>query len=137
MPASIAGSTTIPLLQEVIAFTEARHGVLAGNVANLDTPGYRVRDLSVEAFQDRLRAAVEARRAAGEESSPGILAQPPDDDLRRVRESMQTILFHDDSNVGIEQQVLEISKNQFMHNLAITIMTSQVRMLQSAISERV
>ena len=34
-----------------MAFTEARHSVLAGNVANLDTPGYKTRDLSVETFQ--------------------------------------------------------------------------------------
>ena len=48
-------STTIPLLQEVVNFAQARHGVLVGNMANLDTPGYRTRDLSVDVFQDRLK----------------------------------------------------------------------------------
>ena len=55
------GNTTIPVLEQVAAFTQARHHVLAGNVANMDTPGYRVRDLSVDTFQERLRAAIEAR----------------------------------------------------------------------------
>ena len=44
-------NTTIPLLQEVASFAEARHHVLAGNIANVDTPGYRVRDLSPETFR--------------------------------------------------------------------------------------
>jgi flagellar basal-body rod protein FlgB len=57
--------------------------------------------------------------------------------MRYVRDSLKSILYHDDSNVGMEQQVLEISKNHFMHNLAISIMSSQFRMLESAISERV
>jgi flagellar basal-body rod protein FlgB len=49
---------------------------------------------------------------------------------------MQSILMHDDSNVGLEQQVAAISKNQMQHNLALTIMNAQFRQLQTAISER-
>ena len=45
---SIFGSTSIPVLEQTVHFTQARHNVLAGNIANLDTPGYQVRDLSVE-----------------------------------------------------------------------------------------
>ena len=35
------GSTTIPALGEVLNFTQSRHTVLAGNVVNVNTPGYR------------------------------------------------------------------------------------------------
>jgi flagellar basal-body rod protein FlgB len=129
-------ATTIPVLEQVARFTEARHQVLAGNVANLDTPGYRVRDLSVETFQERLREALEVRDASHEPMSLGT-GEGPDEAMRRVNESLTSILYHDDSNVGMEQQVLEISKNQFMHNVAISIMSSQFRLLQAAIAERV
>ena len=108
-----------------------------GNVANLDTPGYRVRDLSVETFQERLREAMEARRQQQKPASLGYLRPDPDEAMRRVRDSLKSILYHDDSDVGIEQQVLEISKNQYMHNVAISIMASQFRLLQAAIAERV
>jgi len=137
MPASIFDSTTIPYLQELINFSEARHGILASNIANMDTPGYRVRDLSVENFQERLREAIEARRQHPKTDSLGVVGPDPDGALRRVRESLQGILYHDDSNVGLEQQVVEISKNQLMHNLAISVMSSQFRLLQAAVAERV
>jgi flagellar basal-body rod protein FlgB len=130
-------STTIPLLEQAVNFAQARHGVLVGNVANLDTPGYRVRDLSVETFRERLREAIEARRQQQEPVSSGLLRPDPDEAMRRVRDSLRSILYHDDSDVGIEQQVLEISKNQYMHNVAISIMASQFRLLQAAIAERV
>jgi len=145
----IFGSTTIPILQQVVGFTEARHHVLAGNIANLDTPGYRVRDLSVEDFQARLREAIEARHeppatnSATPGLSPGDLAywdEPaPDHDtlMAEVSKDPKTILYHDQSNVGIEHQVTEMVKNQMQHNLALTIMSSQFRLLQTAISERV
>ena len=54
-----------------------------------------------------------------------------------LRQSMQSVLHHDQSNVGLEQQVTEIAKNQYMHNLAISLMRNQFRMLETAVSERV
>ncbi len=133
-------STTIPLLQQVVAFTEARHHLLAGNVANMDTPGYQVRDLSVEKFQEKLRVFVEASGAEPPVASPGYTGpatSPREAALREVEESMKSILMHDGSNVGLEQQVAALTKNQMLHNVAISIMTSQFRLLQTAISERV
>jgi len=137
MSPSIFQSTTIPILQEVINFAESRHAILAGNIANLDTPGYRVRDLSPDVFQQRLREAIETRSQNNQPLSPGLAKSDPGDAMRRVRESAKTILYHDDSNVGIEQQVLALSHNQFTHNMAISIMNSQFRLLQAAISERI
>ncbi len=130
-------STTVPVLQEVIGFAQARHEVLAGNVANINTPGYQLRDLSVETFQDRLRDAIELQDTTGTDVVPGEIHKQRDAAMQAVRDSTRNILHHDGTEIGMEQQVLEISKNQYMHNMAISIMTTQFRMLQTAISERV
>ncbi len=58
----IFNSSTIPVLEQLVQFTQARHEVLAGNVANLETPGYVARDLSVADFQARLKDAIETRQ---------------------------------------------------------------------------
>ena len=146
---SIFDATTIPVLEQVVQFAQARHHVLAGNIANLDTPGYRVRDLSVEDFQDRLQEAIRSRHQSSGTSaaerfvSPGEMGYPdrpargPGPTMAQVAKNPKTILYHDDSNVGIEHQVTEMVKNQMQHNLALTIMTSQFRLLEAAISERV
>jgi flagellar basal-body rod protein FlgB len=146
---SIFDATTIPVLEQVVQFAQARHHVLAGNIANLDTPGYRVRDLSVEDFQDRLQEAIRSRHQPSGTSpaerfvSPGEMgyldspARGPGATMAQVAKNPKTILYHDDSNVGIEHQVTEMVKNQMQHNLALTIMTSQFRLLEAAISERV
>jgi flagellar basal-body rod protein FlgB len=134
---SLFQSTTIPVLQEVIGFAQARHQILAGNVANADTPGYRIRDLSVETFQERLRDAIDLQADTGETLSPGDVSKQRDRAMQAVRDSTKDILYHDNSDLGMEQQVLAISENQHMHNMAISIMNTQFRMLQTAISERV
>ena len=136
MNVSLFDSTTIPALEQVVGFAQARHNVLASNIANLDTPGYRIRDISPEMFQKRLAEALEARDQQLGATSPGE-SIIPETDFADVRDAMQTILFHDGSDVGLEHQIAEISKNQMMHNMALTIMKSQLSLLQAAISERV
>ena len=127
-------NTTIPILSESINFAQARHNVLVGNVANLDTPGYEARDLPVDEFQKTLAEAIEARRTPRETSLSGEMSGW-EDPLRKAREVSQAIVRHDGVNIVMEQQVLEISKNQMLHNLAITVMGSQFRLLQTIVSE--
>ena len=134
---NIFGSTSIPVLEQTVYFTQARHNVLAGNIANLDTPGYQVRDLSVEDFQTRLKEAIKTRRQPPPARSPGERLTQPGPTLAEVAKNPKSILYHDGSNVGIEHQVTEMVKNQMQHNMALSIMASQFRLLQAAISERV
>lgn len=125
----------IPVLEQLVNFAQSRHSVLASNVANIDTPGYRTRDLSVNQFQSKLKGAIESRDAqrSGGTSLADVSRVDP---FAKVSQNLNGILYHDDGNVGIEQQVAEITKNHMQHNLALTIMSSQFRLLQSAVSER-
>ena len=132
----IFSQTTLPVLEQVVQFAQRRQAVLAGNLANLDTPGYRVRDLSPEKFQHRLREALAQRDRP---ASPGasLTSATNERGLQHVTRDMEGLLYHDDSNGSLEHQVTEISKNQMLHNTALAIMGNQFRLLQSAISERV
>ncbi|MCA9105595.1 MAG: flagellar basal body rod protein FlgB [Planctomycetales bacterium] len=151
----IFSSTTVPIVEQVLNFSQARHAVLASNVANMDVPGYETRDLSVNEFQERLAELIDVRdrqlasRASDSASPDGLpslgglprseseVFDPRERAMRRVKDSMQSIMRHDGNNVPLEAQVLELSKNQSMHNMAIAILNHQFRLLNVAISERV
>ena len=144
MLSSMFESSSIPLLEQVVNFTEKRHGVLAGNIANLNTPGYRTRDLSPELFQQRLKEALESRHQPttttdgyGKYSTLSPSAGHRAGALEQVADSMKSILRHDNVDVGMEQQISAMMKNQSQHNLAIGIMSAQFRLLRAAITERV
>lgn len=149
MLSSMFQSSTIPVLEQVINFTEARHGVLAGNIANLDTPGYKTRDLSPALFQHQLKEAIATRHQpisptyAGDAIglSPTYSGQRREDQqiaaFNKVKDSMKSVLRHDGDDVSMEQQVNEMVKNQQQHNLAVNIMSAQFRLLKAAITERV
>jgi flagellar basal-body rod protein FlgB len=161
--------TPIPLLQEVAAFSQARQEMLAGNLANVHTPGYRTRDLSVNDFQAKLRAYSESLRrppVEAEQPAPSLnmsnmptgmaelLAarggstakiatttqpeeKPTQKALAEVHASMRNVLYHDRTDIDLEKQVAEVTKNQYMHNMAVALMTNQFQLMQTAISERV
>jgi flagellar basal-body rod protein FlgB len=149
MLSSLFQSSSIPVLEQVVRFTEARHGVLAGNVANLDTPGYKTRDLSPALFEKSLQEAIEAGRQPATpnydydpfSSSPTQSRRNTNERqlaaFRKVEDSMKSVLRHDEGDVSMEQQINAIVKNHQQHNLAVNIMSAQFRLLKAAISERV
>jgi flagellar basal-body rod protein FlgB len=115
----------------------------------LDTPGYKTRDLSPEAFQEKLKEAIDTRHQpvsptynadslgltsahASEQREAKQLAA-----FRKVEDSTKDILRHDGDDVSMEQQINEIVKNQQQHNLAINLMASQFRLLKTAITGQV
>ncbi len=129
------GSTTIPALEQSIQFSQRRHQLLASNVANLDTPGYRTRDLDTDEFQAALADSIrypEGRPDASHAVSPSVR----DDRFAGPRDATEQVVYHDDSDVSLEHQVTQIAKNQSLHSMAITTMRSQFALLQAAITER-
>jgi flagellar basal-body rod protein FlgB len=130
-------STTIPVLQEVVGFTQARHNVLAGNIANLNVPGYKTRDLSVADFQSRLQRAIEEHKHPSAPRSPGETDYQPPEPLAEIAKNSKTVMRHDKNNVGVEQQAAEVMKNQIEHNTALALLVQQFQALQTAISGRV
>jgi flagellar basal-body rod protein FlgB len=135
---ALFNSSSIPVLEKVVGFTEARHNILAGNIANIDTPGYRAQDLSPELFQTQLKEALETRREQAVQSAgQSVLGAEDEDPLAGLHDNMKSLLYHDDSDNDLERQVAALTKNQMQYNLAVTIMTNQFRLLQSAISEQV
>lgn len=146
----LINSETIGLLEQVAAFGERRHEVLAGNIANIDTVDYRTRDLPVEAFQHALKEAVAARTRSTPAAGAASLSsqRPTSIPVRSLKELFphklfqpvesppNNLTFHDGNNRSIEHEVMELTKNSMMQRFAVELMTSQMNLLQSVISER-
>lgn len=135
MLTSLLNGTALPALDQTVQFAQKRHMLLASNIANMDTPGYQTRDVSVDNFQQHLHTAVtHPQTPTSTYSTPTETLQA---NFAKVRDVSNQILMHDGSDVSLEQQVTEISKNQGMHNTAVALMRSQIQTLRAAIAESV
>ncbi|WP_166827640.1 flagellar basal body rod protein FlgB [Thalassoroseus pseudoceratinae] len=136
--------STLPLLEKIAAFGEKRQQVLAGNLANIDTPSYRTRDLPVKKFQEALRAQIAGRNQVnptspserGDTAAP-VMTQPISQKLyEAVEVSSGSQSFQDGSNRSIERELTEMTKNSMLQQFSIELMTAQTNLLQAVISER-
>jgi len=130
------------LAAKVAAYAEARQAVLAENVANIDTPGYKTRDLPLGEFQEMVAKALEESERTGrpirlrstrsiEVGRDGTMTFKP------VERTGQGLVFHDQGNRDIETEMSEMVKTSVLHRVAIEVMKKQGEMLQVAIRERI
>ena len=120
-----------PLLEQTLKFTAARHRLIAENVVNASTPGYRQKDLSVEKFQAMLQDRVRERESA----PPGSVGFS--DIVADVENPTRNILFHDGGNRSMEQLVTDQAKNAMIHNLTVELLRKQYGSLKNALMERI
>lgn len=143
---SLVNADAVPVLQAAARFAAQRHQVILGNIANLATPGYRAKDVSVGAFQEQLREAIDRRRerfggprgeleirsteevqaAAG---SPLSLTVKP-------RIKGDRLVFHDRNDRDLERAMQDLSENAAAFRLATDLLRNRMMLLESAIRER-
>ncbi len=135
----ITNRGNIPVLEKLMAFAEARQKLLAENIANIDTPGYKVKLLDPRVFQTALGRAIDERD--GDPKKPleiGETEQFHLDELGHlvvtpVEEPAQNILFHDRTNARIEVLMTQVAENVMTYNLASQLLKNNFDGLKTAI----
>jgi flagellar basal-body rod protein FlgB len=131
---SVTGPSTYDLLRQLAVFGEKRQQVLAENVANIDTPNYKTRDLDNEGFQAALREAVLAATSPGHAGAAPVSFAPELFTPQVI--SPPNLTFQDAGNRSIEREVTELTKNLLMQNFAVELMAAQTQLLAAVIAER-
>ena len=138
------GQTITEALRQAAIFGEKRHDVLVGNVANVDTPTYKTRDLDTKGFQETLEAVIRERRSPS--NLPDLDTHPylqdkPRIDAAALRDPIlsepRNITFQDGNNRSIEQEMVELTKNVLKQSFLLQMLSNQMGQLETVISERV
>jgi flagellar basal-body rod protein FlgB len=140
----VVNGNGMPALEKMLAFTEARQKMLAENIANVDTPGYRTKHLDAAGFQKALRQAIDTQQAAGPSADLELksTSEFKNDACGRLKvtpaeEPPENVLFHDGTNVRIEKQMAMMAENVMMHQTASELLRSKIECLMKAIRGRV
>lgn len=114
--------TLLNLASEMARHATARHRVIAENVANADTPGYRARD--VKDFTAIVKESFAARA-----TRPGHLGFDASD---RVLESFELALppSPDGNTVNIEDQAVRAVAAQGQHALALAVYSKAIDIIR-------
>ncbi len=126
---------TLGLLERAMDLRGARQRVIASNVANEETPGYRAKDLQ---FKEALsQAAKGATMVHVRGTHPGhIVAGVANAHARgRIIEVPAPDLPLDANSVSLDTEMAKLSDNAMQYNTAATVASMRIRGLLSAIRD--
>ncbi len=136
---SITDRGATPALVTTLSYNEARLRMIADNIANVHTPGYKTQQLDAKAFQRTLRKALDDRGKDWAQpfaidgnrevstDGQGFLHVTPS--LKPV----ENILFHDGTNMSVERQMADLAETGMTHELVATLLRGRVQGLRKAI----
>ncbi|MDF1878227.1 flagellar basal body rod protein FlgB [Sulfurimonas sp. SAG-AH-194-C20] len=135
---SITISRTGTLLKDALNYRSIRQDMIASNIANADTPGYRPRDISFEQALIQKKAML-----LKNDNNTLKMAQTNSSHLKPKEEStsfMPTTYFrdghmarNDGNSVDIDVETTEMSKNSIMFNAVIGAMKKDGMIYKSVI----
>lgn len=112
-------SVPLDLLQRFLDLSAKRQELITSNIANVDTPGYRTKDIDFRGELDRILQG-------GSDTTP---TEP------FVREVPGLVARPDGNNVSVDRESLLLSEVQLQFGIAEQVLKSQFKNLHLAINE--
>ena len=126
---------TIAALQKSLDLRAQKQQVIAGNIANAETPGYSARKLT---FEDNLRKAISNPEPAGRMTnakhfpigSSGI-SRVQGTLTKQVSPNSQG----DGNSVSVDDEMFDLAENQLLYEAGSQILKKKFSMLKFAVSD--
>lgn len=122
--------------QQALGLRAYRQQVLAGNIANADTPNYKARDFD---FSAALKEAVAGRHEGSlsiSRTNPGHLAGGVASGPARLMYRTPAQASVDGNTVEMDVERAQFSENAIQYEAGVTFITHQLKMLMSAIQSQ-
>lgn len=119
------GMIDTPMTEALSRFLDvnvARHKLIASNLANIDTPGYRTRDLDFRAELARVGLDQDEGSLAYASNTPVVL---------RVHGLLER---PDGNNVNVERESLLLAETQMKFGLGVQLLKDQFHQISQAIN---
>jgi flagellar basal-body rod protein FlgB len=130
---------SMDVMGKSLALRQGRHGMITTNLANQDTPGYRVRDVKFEKIMAEAVSGLEDRLGleythVNHMPNPGM-----DGAYRAAQRNVKFSIYGTDEKgqdmVDIDQEMTKLSKNQLIYNATVQMLAKEFELLKYAISE--
>lgn len=131
---------TFDVLERSLDVRQIRHSMIATNLANSETPGYRAIDVDFTQTMRNIIQRIEASERIPElnETNPtgkqDIFRIKPDD-LEVITDD-KALVGRDSNTVSMEQEMAKLQENRMMYGMITQMIAMRFRGLQEAITNR-
>ena len=130
------GLSSIPLfsaLTEKMKWHQTRQGLLAENVANAETPGYRGRDLKAYGFEDHMRSMSVASIATTATNPGHIVKASSGGEAFGSRQLNNFEVTPEGNGVTLEDEMMKVTANQMDYSAVTAIYSRSIRIIKTAL----
>lgn len=114
---------TTRLLEKCLAWQSRRQEIIAGNIANLDTPGYRRKEMNFQEILHRqLQGGPEVRLAS---SHPAHVRERPPGAAGLVRDTEEA--------VDLDQEMVQMAENQLSYQASVQMVIKKLDQLRTVV----
>jgi flagellar basal-body rod protein FlgB len=119
------GPPMMAMLESYLKLSASREQAISANMANIDTPGYRTRDINLESEFNKVMSG--ALRSSEDGAEPVQLTP--------VFHLVQGLMERPDgNNVSLDHEGLMLAKTQLQYQLAIQLIQNHFHQTLSAIN---
>lgn len=119
----------IQLLEEIIKTSAFRHKVLASNIANVDTPGYKAKDVP---FKDE----VNNQTIRITNTNPNHIQGTKNLQETRGMVPVERSSFEDGNNVVLDMELANMTENALLYEAGVKLMSKKLMIYRNAIKGR-
>lgn len=123
---------TVALLSHALDFRSARQSVISGNLANVDTPGYRPQELS---FDKALRKEVEKDGISLSKTDNRHFPNPGDPTTAKGEHTMESMEgeLSESNQLSIDREMAKMVQNNLLYEASAKLLAKKFDSLRMAI----
>ncbi len=131
----MTASNVTGLLFQRLSYTGEREKVISSNIANINTPNYKTKDLSFQNHINKVKYEHDLQlvRTNSNHISTNNFDQPSKPLQNQIYEVQGLEEQNDGNNVNMDQQISEMSKNAIMYNALTTAIKKDAQWFKSVI----
>lgn len=132
MPDKLSFSKTFQALERTISISQKRHAVVASNISNIDTPGYRPKDIDFKAALNRVLESGQELDLA--RTNPGHI-----DFKRSAAAGVEVIEEKGEWNgynwLNIDREMTKLTQNNLIYRTGVEVLLRKMAILREVISQ--
>lgn len=127
----IANDRTLNFLSTAMSVSLKRHNLVASNIANVDTSGYKAKDFNFDQVMREARAAYETEE---KDHLSGLRSEIMESGIR-VEELNDTVWQRlDRNNVDLEKEMGKLSETTEKYKIAARLFTIKYKLIRALIA---
>ena len=132
MPDKISFSKTFQALEHAIRISQKRHSLISSNISNIDTPGYKAKDVD---FQKSLTQAIKS----GDELN--LARTHPKHIGQEIRTASGADVFEEKQEwngynwINIDKEMTKLTQNNLVYRTSVETLLRKIALLKEVIRE--